>query len=93
LKISSIKTSGLREFSAWYFTKNEFVTCYLGVLDLAPQDITYTFKKINGAPRTSNGGLVGDNWFGHWIQHGSGDKVNVVLTEEYIIKTCKHQDL
>jgi hypothetical protein len=47
--------------------------CYLGVLDLEPNDITYTFKKINGSPKASNGGLLEDYWFGHQIQHGSGE--------------------
>jgi hypothetical protein len=30
-----------------------------------------------------------DYWLGHRINHGSGDKVNVVLIEGYLIKTCK----
>ncbi len=63
--------------------------CYLGVLDLEPQDMTYVIKKVNGVPRTSIGGLVEDYWFGHRIQHQSCDKVNVKLTEGYVIKTCK----
>jgi hypothetical protein len=58
-----------------FFYENEFVTFCLGVCDLAPQDITYTFKKINGAARTSTGDLVEDYWLGHRINHGSGEKL------------------
>jgi hypothetical protein len=32
---------------------------------------------------------VEDYWFGHRVNHGSGDKVNVVLSEGYVIKSCK----
>jgi hypothetical protein len=66
---------GLGVFSARFFMKNKFVTGNLSVLDLAPQDITYTFKKINGAARTSTGDLVEDYWLGHRINHGSGEKL------------------
>jgi hypothetical protein len=76
-------------FAAHSFEKDEFVTCYLGVLDLEPQDVTYTFKKINAAPELPSGELKEDYWFGHRINHGSGDKVNVTVTECYVIKSCK----
>jgi hypothetical protein len=87
--MSSITNGGFGVFVARSFVKNEFATCYLGVLDLEPQDVTYTFKKINAAPAISSGELKEDYWFGHRINHGSGDKVNVILTESYVIKSCK----
>jgi SET domain-containing protein len=89
MKASSIKNSGFGVFAARSFEKDEFVTCYLGVLDLEPQDVTYTFKKINAAPELPSGELKEDYWFGHRINHGSGDKVNVIVNESYIIKSCK----
>jgi SET domain-containing protein len=89
MKASSIKNSGFGVFAARSFEKDEFVTCYLGVLDLEPQDVTYTFKKINAAPELPSGELKEDYWFGHRINHGSGDKVNVTVNESYIIKSCK----
>jgi len=49
----------------------------------------YTFKKINGNPVKSASGLLEDYWFGHWIQHGSGNQVNVTITTGYEIKAKK----
>jgi hypothetical protein len=89
LKFSSIKNSGLGVFSSQSFKKNEFITCYLGEVDDNPSDETYTFKKINGIPIKSASGLLEDYWFGHWIQHGSGNQVNVTITSGYIIKASR----
>jgi hypothetical protein len=89
MKMSSIMNGGFGVFAARSFAENEFVTCYLGVLDSEPQDVTYTFKKINAAPALSSGKLKEDYWFGHRINHGSGDKVNVIVTESYVIKSCR----
>jgi hypothetical protein len=77
LKLSSIKNSGFSVFSLWNFKKNKFITCYLGEVNENPSDEEYTFKKINGRPVKSASGLIEDYWFGHRIQHGSGNKVNV----------------
>jgi hypothetical protein len=45
--------------------------------------IKVTFKKINGKRVKSASGLLEDYWFGHRIQHGSGDQVNVTITAGY----------
>jgi hypothetical protein len=37
----------------------------------------------------SASGLIEDYWFGHQIQHGSGNKVNVTLNTGYEIKAKK----
>jgi hypothetical protein len=87
LKFSSIKNSGLGVFSSRKFKKNEFITCYLGEVDENPSDETYTFKKINGKPVKSASVLLEDQWFGHQIQQGSGNQVNVTITSGYIVKT------
>ena len=76
MKFSSIKNSGLDVFSSQSFKKNEFITCYLSEVDENPSDETYTIKKINGIPVKSAYGLLEDYWFGHQIQHGSGNKAN-----------------
>jgi len=89
MKASTIKNGGFGVFAARSFAEGEFVTCYLGVLDLEPQDVTYTFKKINAAPELPQGEIKEDYWFGHRINHGSGDKVNVTVNESYTIKSCK----
>jgi hypothetical protein len=73
-------------FSSQSFKKNEFITCYLGEVDDNPSDETYTFKKINGIPIKSASGLLEDYRFGHQIQHGSGNQINVTITSGYIIK-------
>jgi hypothetical protein len=89
MKVSSIMNGGFGVFAACSFEKDEFVMCYLDVLDLEPQDVTYTFKKINAAPEPPSGELKEDYWFGHRINHGSGYKVNVTVNESYVIKSCK----
>jgi len=38
----------------------------------------------------SASGLLEDYWFGHRIQHGSSDQVNVTITEGYEIKAKKN---
>jgi hypothetical protein len=88
MKASSIKNGGFGVFAARSFVEGEFVMCYLGVLDLEPHDVTYTFKKINAAPELPRGELKEDYWFGHRINHGSGDKVNVKVNESYVIFSC-----
>jgi hypothetical protein len=89
LKLSKIKNSGFGVYSARSFQKNEFITCYLGEVDENPADDTYVFKKINGSPVIHRSGLKEDYWFGHRIQHRSGDSVNVKVTSGYIIKASK----
>ena len=89
LKFSSIENSGLGVFSSRNFKKNEFITCYLGEVNQDPSDDEYTFKKINGKPVNSLSGLLEDYWFGHRIQHGSGNQVNVTITSGYVIKAKK----
>jgi len=71
------------------FKKNEFITCYLGEVNQDPSDDEYTFKRINGKPVNSLSGLLEDYWFGHRIQHGSGNQVNVTITSGYVIKAKK----
>ncbi len=65
---------------------NKFITCYLGEVNQDPSDDEYTFKRINGKPVNSLSGLLEDYWFGHRIQHGRGDQVNVTITAGYEIK-------
>jgi hypothetical protein len=89
LKFSSIENSGLGVFSSRKFKKNEFLTCYLGEVNQDPSDDEYTFKKINGKPVNSLSGILEDYWFGHQIQHGSGNQVNVTITSGYVIKAKK----
>jgi hypothetical protein len=89
LKFSSIENSGLGVFSSWNFKKNEFITYYLGEVNQNPSDDEYTFMKINGKPLNSLSGLLEDYWFGHWIQHGRGNQVNVTITSGYVIKAKK----
>ena len=89
LKFSSIENSGLGVFSSRNFKKNEFITCYLGEVNQDPSNEEYTFKKINGKPVNSLSGLLEDYWFGHRIQHGSGNQVNVTITSGYVIKAKK----
>ena len=89
LKFSSIENSGLGVFSSRNFKKNEFITCYLGEINQDPSEEEYTFKKINGKPVNSLSGLVEDYWFGHRIQHGSGNQDNVTITSGYVIKAKK----
>jgi hypothetical protein len=64
-------------------------TCYLGEVNQDPSDDEYTFKKINGKPVNSLSGLLEDYWFGHRIQHGRGNQVNVTITLGYVIKAKK----
>jgi hypothetical protein len=67
----------------------EFITAYLSEVNKNPLDEEYTFKKINGKHVNSASGLLEDYWFGHQIQHGSGDQVNVTITAGYEIKAKK----
>jgi hypothetical protein len=89
LKLSSIKNSGFGVFSLRYFKKNKLITCYLGEVNENPSDEEYTFKKINGKPVKFASGLLEDYWFGHQIQHGSGNQLNVTLTTGYETKAKK----
>ncbi len=89
MKASSIRNGGFGVFAAHSFEEDKFVTCYLGVLDLEKQEVTYTFKNINAVPELPSGELKEDYWFGHRINHGSGDKVNVTVNEFYVFKSCK----
>jgi len=89
LMFSSIKNSGLGVLSLQNFKKNEFITCYLGEVNENPSDEEYTFKKINRNPVKSASGLLEDYWFGHRIQHGSSNQVDVTLTTGYEIKAKK----
>jgi hypothetical protein len=41
----------------------------------------------------SASGLSEDYWFGHQIQHGSGNQVNVTITSGYEIKAKKDIDI
>jgi len=89
LKLSSIKNSGLGVFSLRKFKVGDFITAYLGEVNKNPLDEEYTFKKINGKPVNSASGILEDYWFGHRIQHGSGNQVNVTITSGYVIKAKK----
>ena len=33
--------------------------------------------------------LVSDHWFAHWIQHGSREKVNVKILEQYVVSSLR----
>jgi hypothetical protein len=79
LKIFSVKNSGPGVFSLKNIKKTEFITCYLIEVDEHPSDETYTYKKINSKSVNSASGLLEDYWFGHGIQHESGNQVNVIL--------------
>jgi hypothetical protein len=89
LKLSCIKNSGLGVFSLRNFKVGDFITAYLGEVNKNPLEEEYTFKKINGKPVNSASGILEDYWFGHRIQHGSGDQVNVFITAGYEIKAKK----
>jgi hypothetical protein len=89
LKLSSIKNSGLGVFSLQKFEVGDFITAYLSEVNKNLLNEEYTFKKINGKPVKSASGLFEDYWFGHRIQHGSGDQVNVTITAGYEIKAKK----
>jgi len=89
LKIFSVKNSGLGVFSLKKFKKTEFITCYLSEVDGNPSYEMYTFKKINGKTVHSASSLLEDYWFGHQIQHGSDNQVNVTITSGYVIKAKK----
>jgi hypothetical protein len=89
LKLSSIKNSGLGVFLLQNLKEDKFFTCYLGEVNENPSDEEYTFKKINGKCVKSASGLLEDYWFGHRIQHGSSDQVNVTIIEGYEIKAKK----
>ena len=67
----------------------EFIAAYLSEVNKNPLDEEYTFKKINGKPVISASGLLEDYWFGHQIQHGSGDQVYVTIMAGYEIKAKK----
>jgi hypothetical protein len=71
------------------FQEERIHYCYLGELNENPSDEEYTFKKINSKPRKFASGLLEDYWFGHQIQHGSGNQVNVTITSGYEIKAKK----
>jgi hypothetical protein len=99
---SCIPNSGFGVFAARLFRKNEFITCYLGELT-DPTEGSYVFKKINGFSLSmgdvDNYGncwnclgqplLVSDHWFAHRIQHGSGGKVNVKISEQYVVSSLQ----
>jgi len=99
---SCISNSGFGVFAARPLRKNEFITCYLGELTDATEG-SYVFKKINGFSLSmgdvDNYGncwnclgkplLVSDHWFAHRIQHGSGGKVNVKISERYVISSLR----
>jgi len=84
------------------FGKNEFIKCYLGELTDHTEG-SYVFKKINGFSLSmgdvDNYGncwnclgqplLVSDHWFAHQIQHGSGGKVNVKISEQYVVSSLR----
>ena len=76
-------------FFSQNFKKNEFITCYLGEVNENPSDDEYTFKKINSKPVNSLSGILEDYWFGHRIQHGSGNQFNITITSGYVIKAKK----
>jgi hypothetical protein len=86
LKFSSIKNSGLGVFSSQNFKKNKVITCYLSEVNENLSDEEYTFKNINRNPVKSASGLLEDYWFGHQIQNGSGNQVNVTITSGHEIK-------
>jgi len=99
---SSIPNSGFGVFAARPFRKNEFIMCYLGELT-DDSEGSYVFKKINGFSlsmrNVDNYGncwnclgkpfYVSDHWFVHRIQHGSGGKVNVKISEQYVISSLR----
>jgi hypothetical protein len=99
---SCIPNSGFGVFAARPFRKNEFITCYLGELTDHTEG-SYVFKKINGFSLSmgdvNNYGncwnclgqplLVSDHWFAHRIQHGSGGKVNVKISEQYVVSSLR----
>jgi len=99
---SCIPNSGFGVFAAQPFRKNEFIVCYLGELTVHTEG-SYVFKKINGLflsmGDVDNYGncwnclgkplLVSDHWFAHQIQHGSGGKVNVKISEQYVVSSLR----
>jgi hypothetical protein len=99
---SCIPNSGFGVFAAQPFRKNEFIVCYLGELTVHTEG-SYVFKKINGLflsmGDVDNYGncwnclgkplLVSDHWFAHQIQHGSRGKVNVKISEQYVVSSLR----
>jgi len=89
ITIDNVVSLNVYENPSFCCTLFVFITCYLGEVNENPSDEEYTFKKINGNPVKSAFGLLEDYWFGHRIQHGSGNQVNVTLTTGYEIKAKK----
>jgi hypothetical protein len=102
LQKSCIPNSDFGVFAARPFRKNEFISCYLGKLTDHTEG-SYIFKKINGFSLSmgdvNNYGncwnclgqplLVSDHWFAHQIQYGSGGKVNVKISEQYVVSSLR----
>jgi hypothetical protein len=86
IKESSIPNSGLGVFSMRNFEKNEFITVYLGKIDLEQTDITYKFRNIDGLNRENP---LDNYWYAHRIQHGSGERCNVRVLENYLLRATR----
>jgi hypothetical protein len=86
LKKSSINDGGFGVFAAREFSANEFVTVYLG----KKYDVTYRFGDILALPSNFKpNGFQEEYWFGHRINHASGKRNNLVITDLNVLRATK----
>jgi hypothetical protein len=71
------------------FCEKEFVTAYLGIVELNPLEIEYVFQNINGIVECQFGSLREEFWFAHRIQHGSGVAVNIKIKSDYTLSALR----
>jgi hypothetical protein len=86
MKKSSLIGGGFGVFAAREFSANEFVTVYLG----KKCDVTYRFGDILALPSNFKpNGFQEEYWFGHRINHASGKKNNLVITDVNVLRATK----
>jgi hypothetical protein len=79
LKPSQIQNSGLGVFAQREFCEKEFVTAYLGKIELNHLETEYVFQNINGKVECKFGCLREEFWFTHRMQYGSGPTANIKI--------------
>ncbi len=72
-------------FAQREFCEKEFVTAYLGIVELNPLETEYVFQNINGKVECKFGSLREEFWFAHRMQHGSGAAVNIKIKSDYTL--------
>jgi hypothetical protein len=86
MKKSSIIAGGFGVFAACDFSAKEFVTVYLG----KKCDLTYRFRDILALPNNFKlNGFQEEYWFSHRINHGSGRKKNLEITDVNVLQATK----